>query len=216
MKILREALKDILAACEGDEDNTSFSPSGDFPEWVRSVAGNALRKETEHWDSWGMTYELATVVHKKISHLQNYDHWGYGWVDIQVEAEKTAGLIERYLDERFDPDEGCPGVAAYELNLEKFGPVNIDDPISWLQNLQKNSYRLVNEWYDSSENLPIGDYRLFRVVVGNIGEVYEGHNGTHAKDLYKEYAGMSQKSYGKVSGEQVTLFADGEPIKTLL
>lgn len=50
----------------------------------------------------------------------------------------------------------------------------------------------------------------YLVIVGNIGQVYDGNDGDEAQETYNEYAEQSQEGYGRAAGEQVTLFIDGE------
>ncbi len=53
----------------------------------------------------------------------------------------------------------------------------------------------------------------FQVIVGNIGQVYIGKNKQIAKKDYADYVKFSKDRYGRASGEDVTLFEDGEPIR---
>lgn len=55
----------------------------------------------------------------------------------------------------------------------------------------------------------------YEVVVGNVGTVYSGRSVTKAKAEYADYvrlskAGAPDGSAGRASGEDVTLFRDGE------
>ena len=51
----------------------------------------------------------------------------------------------------------------------------------------------------------------YMLVVGNIGTVYTGQNGFEANTLFQSYVGASHAKHGRASGEDVTLFKDGEP-----
>jgi len=53
----------------------------------------------------------------------------------------------------------------------------------------------------------------YQVIVGNIGTVYNGTNGFTANKEYNSYIGLSKQLYGKVSGESVIMFKDGEVYK---
>lgn len=53
---------------------------------------------------------------------------------------------------------------------------------------------------------------LYEVVVGGVGQVYNGRDLTEAERMYDHYANLSQtKAGGRAYGEDVTLFRDGEP-----
>ncbi len=53
----------------------------------------------------------------------------------------------------------------------------------------------------------------YRVIVGNVGEVYDGASKVAAQDSYEAYVSQSRlNETGRVSGEAVTLFEDGDPI----
>lgn len=58
--------------------------------------------------------------------------------------------------------------------------------------------------------MPRSDKRDHRVVVGNIGTVYEGTNGFEAKAAYNTYVGKSKREEGRAAGESVTHFIDEE------
>lgn len=46
----------------------------------------------------------------------------------------------------------------------------------------------------------------YTVVVGNIGQVYEGNSPILARCTYREYVELSKAKYGRISQEPVTLF----------
>jgi hypothetical protein len=48
------------------------------------------------------------------------------------------------------------------------------------------------------------------VSVGNIGSVYSGNDQNKAVEIFDCYVEMSEKSYGRASGEEVTMFEDDE------
>ncbi len=50
----------------------------------------------------------------------------------------------------------------------------------------------------------------FQVVVGNVGQVYDGSNYMQARERYRTYVKLSKAPYGRASGESVTLFHNGE------
>jgi hypothetical protein len=52
----------------------------------------------------------------------------------------------------------------------------------------------------------------YEVIVGNVGTVYSGVDEQEAVDTYGEYRNISQGDFGRASGEEVTLTADGDPI----
>jgi len=54
---------------------------------------------------------------------------------------------------------------------------------------------------------------VYEVVAGNIGFVYDGQDRREAEETFWRYAGASKNRRGRVAGEQVTLFEDGEPIR---
>jgi len=58
-----------------------------------------------------------------------------------------------------------------------------------------------------------GFMKNYQVIVGNIGTVHEGTNKIHALKIHSEYVKNSKANYGRASGEDVTTFQDGEPIK---
>lgn len=53
----------------------------------------------------------------------------------------------------------------------------------------------------------------YELIVGNIGTVYRGSLETTARKEFNEYVRLSKAGYGRVAGEPVTLFKDGEIIK---
>jgi len=52
----------------------------------------------------------------------------------------------------------------------------------------------------------------FEVIAGNVGTVYSGNNYMQAIRKYQAYVKLSKADTGRVSGESVVLFNDGEPI----
>ena len=56
----------------------------------------------------------------------------------------------------------------------------------------------------------------YQVIVGNIGTVYDGGKRKAADNAFRSYKNDSRFNYGRASGEDVTLFCDGEPIKEWL
>lgn len=50
----------------------------------------------------------------------------------------------------------------------------------------------------------------YEVVVGNIGNVYSGHNLRDARFHARTYVDQSKSGHGRAAGESVTLFCDGE------
>jgi hypothetical protein len=51
----------------------------------------------------------------------------------------------------------------------------------------------------------------FRVIVGNVGQVYEGSSLGDAREQFRGYRDMSRDGLGGIAGEEVTLIesADG-------
>lgn len=49
-----------------------------------------------------------------------------------------------------------------------------------------------------------------RVVVGNIGTVYDGYCASQARADYLDYVHQSTSGYGRAANEEVTWFVDGE------
>jgi len=54
------------------------------------------------------------------------------------------------------------------------------------------------------------------LVVGNVGTFRYGSNGFEAVRDYNDYVRMSKDNYGRVSGETVILFRDGEVYREYL
>ena len=52
--------------------------------------------------------------------------------------------------------------------------------------------------------------KAFQVVVGNVGQVFDGSNYMQARTTYAKYIEQSKAGYGRVAGEPVTLFHKGE------
>jgi hypothetical protein len=50
----------------------------------------------------------------------------------------------------------------------------------------------------------------WKLVVGNLGTVFETKNGYVAQVNFDIYMRLSKRAYGRVSGESVTLFCDDE------
>jgi len=53
----------------------------------------------------------------------------------------------------------------------------------------------------------------YEIIVGNIGQVHTGTNMSQALQVYNVYVDLSQRLYGRASGEDVTMFKDGEVYK---
>lgn len=53
----------------------------------------------------------------------------------------------------------------------------------------------------------------YEVTVGNLGSVIETESYEEAKTVYDEYVWQSSANYGRVAGEWVTLWEDGEPLE---
>ena len=54
---------------------------------------------------------------------------------------------------------------------------------------------------------------VYRVTVGNIGEVYTGNNATEARATFNQYKAQSLANEGRAGAESVTLWEHGEPSK---
>lgn len=54
---------------------------------------------------------------------------------------------------------------------------------------------------------------MYRVLVGNIGNVCTTQNHNEAKATYNEYVTQSKTGYGRAAYENVTLFRDAEIIR---
>lgn len=50
----------------------------------------------------------------------------------------------------------------------------------------------------------------YEVYVGNIGNVYTGHNAREARRTFAEYVDMSRAGYGRAAGEAVSLLKNDE------
>lgn len=53
----------------------------------------------------------------------------------------------------------------------------------------------------------------YEVVVSNIGTVHKGENNVQARHEFNVCVTSSKQGFGRIAGESVTLFEDGEPIK---
>ena len=51
----------------------------------------------------------------------------------------------------------------------------------------------------------------YQVIVGNIGTIYDGDNLKEAAKEFENAMFSSEGGYGRMAGESVTLWADGEP-----
>lgn len=49
----------------------------------------------------------------------------------------------------------------------------------------------------------------YEVIVGNVGRVYEGYDGSEASREYWVYVNVSESRTGRAGGEDVTLLANG-------
>lgn len=54
---------------------------------------------------------------------------------------------------------------------------------------------------------------MYTITVGNVGTVYSGYNRAEADRYFVHYRRESQYPRGRASGEPVTLFKDGEPVR---
>lgn len=50
----------------------------------------------------------------------------------------------------------------------------------------------------------------YQIIVGNIGTVYDGDSRIEAIQAYSEYRNQSRNNYGRASGENVSMFENGE------
>lgn len=55
---------------------------------------------------------------------------------------------------------------------------------------------------------------LYQVTAGNVGTVYQGHNRAIAEQTFNEYASDSVNMYGRVAGEEINLWVDGDVTRT--
>lgn len=53
----------------------------------------------------------------------------------------------------------------------------------------------------------------YEIIVSNIGRVAQGNNAFKANSVYATYVKMSKENYGRVAGETVTMFRNGEIVK---
>ena len=54
---------------------------------------------------------------------------------------------------------------------------------------------------------------FYEVIVSNLGKVLEGSNAFKANSVYNQYVGMSKRNYGRVAGESVDMYRNGEIVK---
>lgn len=54
---------------------------------------------------------------------------------------------------------------------------------------------------------------FYEVIVSNVGKVLEGNNAFKANSAYHTYVGLSKRNEGRVAGETITLFRNGEVVK---
>lgn len=52
----------------------------------------------------------------------------------------------------------------------------------------------------------------YQIVISNIGTVWTGENGFTARTEYGQYVALSEEAYGRMAGENVTLFQNREPL----
>ena len=57
---------------------------------------------------------------------------------------------------------------------------------------------------------------IYRVTVGNIGQVYEGASATEARVTFNHYKAQSLDNEGRAGAEPVTLWENGEPSEELV
>lgn len=55
--------------------------------------------------------------------------------------------------------------------------------------------------------------KKYQVIVGNIGEVFQGNSLKDALKRFREYRRQSKTLRGRAGGESVTLLREGEPIE---
>ena len=53
---------------------------------------------------------------------------------------------------------------------------------------------------------------VYSVTVGNIGQTYLGNSEEIAQKVFTDYVQQSLGNCGRVAGESVTMWQDGEPI----
>lgn len=57
---------------------------------------------------------------------------------------------------------------------------------------------------------------VYRVTVGNIGEVYAGNSQTEARVTFSTYKAQSLANEGRAAAEIVTLWEHGHPVRELV
>ena len=54
---------------------------------------------------------------------------------------------------------------------------------------------------------------FYEVIVSNLGKVLEGNNSVKANSAYNTYVSQSKRGYGRVAGESVDMYRNGEIVK---
>lgn len=84
-------------------------------------------------------------------------------------------------------------------------PIPSDDPIAW--------NKLIDRAYSVDALIINAKHNKYQVIVGNVGTVYDAYSLKEASKTFSEYKHQSKTHYGRASGEQVTMFCNGEPVK---
>ncbi len=54
---------------------------------------------------------------------------------------------------------------------------------------------------------------FYEVIVSNLGKVLEGNNAFKANSAFNIYVGKSKRGEGRVAGESVDMYRNGEVVK---
>lgn len=101
---------------------------------------------------------------------------------------------------------GCTELIAFCISFE-YEPMPFDNCTVWVKD-EHDPKAICEKWQAAH---PVKT--CYEVHVGNIGLVYSGESEDEARRHFMEYVQQAKQLSGRASGEDVTLFKDGEPVE---
>ena len=79
--------------------------------------------------------------------------WQYGVDSVYIAVQKAADALEEALHYASEEAEGLPGVASYEISIDRYGKKFFwEDPVEWYGLIEKNAHHIVNDWIRKSKH----------------------------------------------------------------
>ena len=133
-----------------------------------------------------------------------------GGIEKDSVLERIASLIRKGEDEGGHPSWFL--TTDGDIDNEDRDKIAIDVVLGEIEGAVKSGSWTLN-WEDEEEEESDEDEGRYEVIVGNIGNVIRTNNEQVARESFNKYVEISKEENGRVSGEDVTLFDNGEPIE---